>query len=413
MATPAIPRWPVSARGGSPLPWIVSCMAAGRQAREARRSALLRTRAHDLRTRFERAVDGVGTINGSNGKFRRTKITIGAGHAPERPRFTWDGPAIGRSTASLELVDLSRTVLSEAPEKQTYRTRPPWKFDILSSVMLTAIHSLGKLWLNLPFLGPRTLTVLNQPAFERLVKDRSPDQPMITVCNHTATMDDPIIWCTLPTRFAMFPHRLSRWTLGAREIVFFNPWISWVFRKLQTIPISRGEGIYQQGMTEGLDRLSRGGWVHIFSEGRVQQEPKMPRFKWGVGRLLLDAEKAGCRTPLFVPVYTRGLEKVLPLGKVNILRPGYDILLAFGDPVDFGPIVKQVRARYPDESVARSRITTIVSDLMHALQMSSIETWRERLGREPTSEIPHYWLKEGDHFKDHGERTTRADGRAA
>jgi len=98
----------------------------------------------------------------------------------------------------------------------------------------------------------------------------------------------------------------------------------------------------------------------------------------------MDANRAGVKTPWFVPIYTRGLDKSMPLGKIYVPRPGHDFLVAYGEPVDFGPIVEEVKRRYPDEeAVARARITSVVSDLVQNLHMDAIAQWRDRLGRDP------------------------------
>lgn len=369
------------------LRFTFSRVTLGPQRRLRRQLTLLRTRAHlwrngaaIARTRTEQDFSialntshtvSINTIDGSRGLKR-------AAGGP-------DGTLLPDGTAGLALESLGREIVELKPETtKVYKLESAWKFDFWGFILTLLVQSLGKMWINLPILGPRTVTVFNQPNFEKLVTSRPKGQSMITVSNHTATMDDPVIWSTLPSRFALLPHRSSRWTVAAKEICFFNPFVSWFFLKGQNLPIVRGDGIYQRGMQTVLDRVCRGGWIHIFSEGRVHQGRKMLPFKWGVGRLILEAQEKGYRTPWFIPVYTRGMDRALPLGKKNIPRPGHDFLLAFGEPVDFGPIVEQVRARYPDENEARSRITSIISDLVHELQIKSIEQWRDRLGRDPT-----------------------------
>ena len=45
------------------------------------------------------------------------------------------------------------------------------------------------------------------------------------------------------------------------------------------------------------------GWVHIYPEGKVNTDPTtMLRFKWGLGRLIMEADVP----PFVVPMYHAG-----------------------------------------------------------------------------------------------------------
>lgn len=69
--------------------------------------------------------------------------------------------------------------------------------------------------------------------------------------------------------------------------MFTNPVMSKFFGWGQVIETVRGGGIYQPAVDTAIKRLEQGGHVHIFPEGKVNQEKPNPkgglhRFKWGV-----------------------------------------------------------------------------------------------------------------------------------
>lgn len=75
----------------------------------------------------------------------------------------------------------------------------------------------------------------------------------------------------------------------------------------QVIETVRGGGIYQDAVDTAIDRLKHGAWVNIYPEGRVNQEKSNPaggmrRFKWGVGRIVMDAEEM----PEIIPIWISG-----------------------------------------------------------------------------------------------------------
>jgi 1-acyl-sn-glycerol-3-phosphate acyltransferase len=99
------------------------------------------------------------------------------------------------------------------------------------------------------------------------------------------------------------PHSPSfRWTLGAREVVFGHRYHSLFFRLGKTLPIVRGEGIYQRSMNQILEELNRGDWLHIYPEGKINTTKEWLRLRWGVARLVADAHV----TPIVLPAWHFG-----------------------------------------------------------------------------------------------------------
>lgn len=86
----------------------------------------------------------------------------------------------------------------------------------------------------------------------------------------------------------------------------------------------------------------RFSWVHIFPEGMIHQHPDkvMRYFKWGVARLILEAEPC----PDVIPMWIDGPQNIMDNERPwprPLPRPGRDVKVNFGDLVDtekvFGP----------------------------------------------------------------------------
>ncbi|KAL2920184.1 Lyso-phosphatidylcholine acyltransferase [Polyrhizophydium stewartii] len=168
------------------------------------------------------------------------------------------------------------------------------------------------------------LQVFNQHHLEAALARHG--KPLISACNHSATLDDPILFGMLPWRTLLRAEDM-RWSLGAKEICFTNAFTSW---SRGVIPIVRGDGIHQPAMDEALALLNNDRWVHIFPEGRVNQSSEMLRFKWGIARLVMDAKTP----PLVLPFFHRGMETMVPL-KQHYPNPMTRVVVAFGEPLDF------------------------------------------------------------------------------
>jgi len=85
--------------------------------------------------------------------------------------------------------------------------------------------------------------------------------------------------------------------------------LSYLFKSGQVLPTDRGRGVYQPSLDEGIDLLEKAQWVHMFPEGYVNLSRKahLRRFKWGVGRMLLEAGAAKRNSrPVIVPMWISG-----------------------------------------------------------------------------------------------------------
>ncbi|KUI60562.1 Lysophosphatidylcholine acyltransferase [Cytospora mali] len=92
---------------------------------------------------------------------------------------------------------------------------------------------------------------------------------------------------------------------------------------------------------------NRHAWVHAFPEGLVHQHPErqMRYFKWGVARLILEAEPM----PDLVPVFIDGTSDIMNENRTwprAVPRPGKKVRVAFGDKVDMEATFGDLRARW-------------------------------------------------------------------
>ncbi|KAL4403002.1 Lyso-phosphatidylcholine acyltransferase [Malassezia pachydermatis] len=161
-------------------------------------------------------------------------------------------------------------------------------------------------------------------------------------------MDEPVMWGCLP-RHTFRDERTVRWSLGASEIIFKNDICRWFFRHGQTLEVFRGNGIYQKAIEDALAILAEGRWVHIFPEGRVNVSTStyLPRFKWGVSRLVLE----GPKLPYVVPIWLSGFDQIMPQPRAPptwMPRLGADITITFGAPIEVDPYAEAYAAWQAD-----------------------------------------------------------------
>ncbi|KAI0262091.1 acyltransferase-domain-containing protein [Gloeopeniophorella convolvens] len=191
---------------------------------------------------------------------------------------------------------------------------------ILSAATVTAIGLTCKAYLN---SGLCSVSVRGLPHLLDALHstERRNGQGIVTVSNHLSTLDDPLTWGVLPVHTYLRSH-LTRWTLGASDIMFTNPVFSAFFRRGQVIETFRGDGIYQPAVDDAIAKLCTGAWIHLFGEGKVCQSStykpdpqtgrsRLRRFKWGVGRILMETP----RPPTIIPMWITGFDTLMPEGR--------------------------------------------------------------------------------------------------
>ncbi|KAH9849129.1 acyltransferase-domain-containing protein [Lenzites betulinus] len=211
---------------------------------------------------------------------------------------------------------------------------------------------LSKLTVSIVGLGSKALmyggfcSSVTVRGMENLVKvlesvERNNGRGIVTLSNHVSTLDDPVAWGVLPASYYR-NSRLTRWTLGASDIMFTNPVFSTFFRHGQVIETFRGKGIFQPAIDTAVKKLNRGDWIHLFSEGRVNPascDPESPsaarllRFKWGIGRIIMEAQNP----PIIIPMWLTGFDKLMPEGRPFpwkfLPERGAALSVTFGEPV--------------------------------------------------------------------------------
>jgi len=228
-----------------------------------------------------------------------------------------------------------------------------------SGLTLAVIAGISKFWMSLL----SKTKIVNADRLTRFVEQRPANQPLITVANHYACLDDPLLWSALPWRVLLKPC-LLRWTMAAREIIFTRPAYDRFFSLGRCVPVDRGRGVYQEGMQRCLDVLNQGGWVHVFPEGKINLTKESIRLKWGVGRLIAD-----CRyVPKVLPLYHLGLDDVMPNKRPHIPRIGQRATIVVGEPIELEGTINNLKSKSASPTEQRLILTELIQQKMRDLR---------------------------------------------
>jgi len=220
---------------------------------------------------------------------------------------------------------------------------------------------------------------------DALKEENREGRGVVTVSNHISVLDDPLMWGVMPMN-TFFSFKNTRWTLGARDILFTNPVFSAFFRNGKVIDTARGDGIAQAAVDFTIERLDEGEWVHIFPQGYIRQDqlvPPLDRLKWGIGRILTEVKSV----PTIVPMWIKGFEKVMPEHRGFprfVPRKGAEIEVHFGNPASLRADIISLRKQWEHKCpVARKSVNLdepALCELRERLT-SRVQKEMESLGR--------------------------------
>ncbi|XP_041458599.1 tafazzin-like isoform X1 [Lytechinus variegatus] len=233
-----------------------------------------------------------------------------------------------------------------------------WK--TASQITICTTYLLSKFWLSwVNQIQVHHKEILQEQVEQLHLKKR----PLITVANHTSSLDDCIL-CGL-LKFTSFCNlKTSRWTPGASEIAFIKRRYNYYFSLGQVVPVLRGDGVYQRGMDFCLEKLNNCGWTNIYAEGKVNMTNDFLRLKWGVGRLISECKMV----PLVVPIWHIGMDDILPNYPPYIPRRNKKVTVVVGQPLDLRESVEKMKAEILSPLEMRKKITDAIQEEMKLLK---------------------------------------------
>eukprot|EP00854_Cymbomonas_tetramitiformis_P000940 gene940-1455_t len=190
--------------------------------------------------------------------------------------------------------------------------------------------------------GASVLQVLGQEKLEAAVLKRPAGQGLVTVSNHVASIDDPLVLAAALPHSALLESAKMRWTLCATDRCHKHALLRPLFRTTKTLPIERGAGLEQFGMREAKNKLAQGDWVHIFPEGTRSRDGKVAPAKRGIGSLVAGSSHDSAQVPLIVPLIHVGMENVIPRG-TKLPGVGQEVTVIIGDPIMVDDLIEEHR----------------------------------------------------------------------
>lgn len=108
----------------------------------------------------------------------------------------------------------------------------------------------------------------------------------------------------------------------------------------------------------------------MYPEAKVVQGNKMIRFKWGVGRMMMETEEAA----IVIPVWHEGMEKAKPLYETKLVHLGQRITVVFGEPIAYSDIIADWKKGNLSREETRIRITQRIYDALEKLELEYSNT---------------------------------------
>ncbi|KAK5649080.1 hypothetical protein RI129_003972 [Pyrocoelia pectoralis] len=236
---------------------------------------------------------------------------------------------------------------------------PSKLWNIAASITIACVGLFSKIiiqWFN-------KSKVYNRDNLLYALNERPKNVPLITISNHHSCFDDPGLWSTLDIKHFL-QKSVMRWSLAANDICFTCTSHSYFFMLGKCIPVRRGDGVYQKAVDFCIEQLAKGQWVHIFPEGKVNLTKENMRFKWGIGRMILESAV----TPIVIPIWHIGMDDVLPNVPPYMVRVGKNLTFNYGEPLDFSDLLKELKDRKATDMEARKEITDCIQKALFKLK---------------------------------------------
>ncbi|CAI9102122.1 OLC1v1000341C1 [Oldenlandia corymbosa var. corymbosa] len=233
--------------------------------------------------------------------------------------------------------------------------------------------------------GLNRVQIYGAEKLQQAVLHRPRDKSLVTVSNHVASVDDPLVISSLLPPSVLLDANKLRWTLCATDRCFRNSFTSAFFKHVKVLPVSRGNGIYQKGMDIAISKLNRGEWVHIFPEGSRSRDggKTIAKVKRGVGRMILDADNA----PIVLPFVHSGMEEVMPVG-AKLPRVGKTVTVLVGDPINFDDLL----AAEKQQKLCRKKLYDAMSERIGD-RLQKLKAQVDRLKIQQSLQLQNYPTK--------------------
>jgi len=186
---------------------------------------------------------------------------------------------------------------------------------------------------------------------KKRMKDIKPAYLLIS--NHLTMFDDFFIDSYLYLTFGFKNMKYFPWHAPEEKNFFLGGIITWLMKKFQCVPLTRGHGVFQPGMTRLKELLNTGHIVHIYPEGTRSRSGDIGRGQVGVGRLAYQTKVK------ILPVYHEGTQNLLPIGS-HRLKTGNKVRMIVGKPLVLDDLY--------DESEGREVYQKIVDKMINALK---------------------------------------------
>ncbi|EFC48128.1 predicted protein [Naegleria gruberi] len=204
---------------------------------------------------------------------------------------------------------------------------------------------------------PVTTTSLSEPKAEKKIRG------LLTVVNHNSMLDEPILMSGLAPMSWFFKSDIIRYAVCASDMCFGHFLLGEFFKTVKVLPIKRAGGLEQSAMKLIVHKLSTGGWLNIFPEGKIYVDGEIHQCRRGIGKLIYDCDP----TPYIYPIYHKGLPDVLPYDGI-VPRVGKHITIMFGDEIRVDDIIEKGRNKEISEDQVYIQLAARVEEGMKELK---------------------------------------------